>query len=220
MSFSDLYAKMQKRRAAPTAPTMNTNWNDSGSIIAGQGRTAAAAGSYGEDATKSYWDRISSFDPSEAVNKYATGTWNAMKSGPGGFDESLASLKGKSVGSGRLDTGFFDQDSGDLYRSTVNDFGNSMSRTALDASRMQMQNNEAIGQFGQDETGLNLELGSGRAEQLINDAREKAERRRQKKRGIGGLIGGVAGGIGGFALGGPAGAFEGYKIGSAAGGSF
>jgi len=219
MSFADLYTRMRQRRtAAPAAP--GVNWNDSGSIIAGQGRTAAAAGDYGDAATSDYYKRISSFDPTEAVNKYAAGTWATAKGGPGGFDETLGRLKGESVGAGRLDSGFYDADVGDLYRKTVSDYGNTLSRASLDATRMQMQNNEAIGQFGQDETGLNLELGSGRAEQLINDAREKAARRRQKKRGIGGLIGGVAGGIGGFMLGGPGGAFEGYKIGSAAGGSF
>lgn len=222
MSFADLYTRMKARRApaAPAAP--GVNWNDSGSIIAGQGATAATAGQYGSDATADYYKRISSFDPTAAVNKYASGAWAAAKGGPGGFDDTLARLKGEAAGGGRLNSGFYDQDVGDLYRKTVSDYSAGLDKTALDATRMQMVNNEAIGQFGQDETGLNLELGSGRAEQLINDAREKAARRRQRKRGIGGLIGGVAGGVGGFVLSGgnPAGAFEGWKLGSAAGGSF
>lgn len=219
MSFADMFSKMKQRRA-PAAPAYGAapvNWNDPSSIIAGQGATAGAAGTYGAGATADYAKRLTDFDPTAAINKYAQGTWGAMKTGPGGLDESLASLKGKSVGAGRLDTGFFDQDTGDLYRSTVNDFGNAMAKTSVEGARMGMANTEALGQFGADQTDLNLKLGSGRAEQLINDAREKAERARKRKRGIGGLIGAGVGGVGGFMLGGPAGAMKGAELGYSAG---
>ena len=222
MSFRDLYMKMQQNRRAPAAvPGAPVNWNDPGSIIAGQGATAATAGGYGSGATAKYYNDLSTFDPTAALNKYASGAWKTAKEGPGGFDDTLAKMKGSAVGAGRLDSGYFDQDTGDLYRKTVADYSSDLDRHALDATRMQMQNTEALGQFGEDQTGLNLELGSGRAEQLINDAREKAERRRKQKRGIGGLIGGTIGaGIGFFGGGGFQGGLEGWKLGSAAGGSF
>jgi hypothetical protein len=231
MPMLDYYAAMKARKQpwysggqvpaspapAPTQPPVN--WNDQGQIAAGQGAVAGQAGQYGQQATGDYWNRISSFDPTAAVNRYAQGTWNQMKSGPGGFDESLGRLKGSSVGAGRLDTGFFDEDTGSLYRSTVDDFGNQMARTALDATRMQMDNTQAIGQFGDTQTERNLDLGVARREELINDAREKAERKRKKKKGIAGAIGGLLGaGVGSLIPG--VGTMVGAQVGSMIGGGF
>ena len=82
---------------------------------------------------------------------------------------------------------------------------------------MGMENTERLGDFGSDQTDLNLTLGAGRASQLINDTREKAERRRRKKRGVGGLIGGAIGAVAGGFAGDP---LTGWQLGSAAGGSF
>lgn len=216
MSFADMFNRMKQRRA-PAAPAPGTDWNNSGSIIAGMGETAGAAGGYGKDATSNYYNSLKSFDPTAAINKYAQGTWASMKGGPGGLDESLAKLKGSSVGGGRLDTGFFDQDTGDLYRKTVDDYGNAMARTSVEGAKMGMENTAAMGDFGAEQTDMSLRLGAGRATQLINDAREKAERKRKKKRGIGGLIGGAVGAVAGGFAGDP---FTGWQLGSAAGGAF
>jgi hypothetical protein len=202
---------------AQPAPQPAGNWNDEKSIAAGQGGVAQTAAGYGQSATADYAQRITSFDPTAAINKYATGTWNSMIGGPGGFNDQLTRLRGNEVAGGRLDTGFYDEDQGQLYRSTVNDFSNDLSRTAVQGANMEMANNQAIGAFGQQQQGLGLDLGVARREELINNKREADERKRKKKRGIAGAIGGVIGGVGGFLVGGPAGAAAGYGVGSKVG---
>ncbi len=221
MSLSAMYQKRKQMTpmygqssASPSSP----NWKDQGQIAESQGRTAGEATGYGQQATSDYWNRISSFDPSQAVNKYAQGAWSQTVNGVNGFNANLGKLRGNAVGGGRLDTGFHDEDSGELYRSTVGDFGDRLSMTALDASRMQMQNNQAIGQFGSEQTERGLDLGVARREELINNAREKAERKRKNKRGIIGFLGGAGGAVIGGMFGGLPGAALGAKIGGSLGG--
>lgn len=209
MSLATLYQQRRARRPSPA------NWGDQGSIAADQGRTAAAAGAMGGAATADYYNRISSFDPTQAINRYAQGAWSQLKTG---FDKNLQSLKGQAVGGGRLDTGFYDEDVGELYRGTVQDFSDDLARQSVAATGMEMQNNRMIGEFGDTQTERNLDLGVARREELINDAREKAERKRKNKRGIIGFLGGAAGGIIGGLTGGVPGAFAGYQIGKGLGG--
>ena len=219
MSLAQMY-QMQQRKpvySQQTDPAAAWDWNNQKTIAAGQGQVAQTATDYGRNANADYYKRISSFDPSQAINKYAQGTWASMVGGPGGFNDQLTRLKGNEVAGGRLDTGFYDEDVGQLYRSTVNDFSNDLARTAVQGAGMEMQNNQMIGQFGQNQQELGLDLGVARRQELINDEREKAERKRRNRRGIAGAIGGVLGGVGGFIVGGPAGAAAGYGIGSKVG---
>jgi len=225
MSLAMMYQQRARRRMKPQygmtatpAQQPAVSWGNEGSIAASQGGIATAATGYGQQGTSDYWNRISTFDPSEAINKYAQGAWNARIGGPGGFNDQLTQFKGNSVAGGRLDTGFYDEGVGQLYRSTVNDFSNNVAQTAVQGAQMQMRNNEAIGQFGDTQTERGLDLGVARREELINNAREKAERKRRSKRGIAGLLGGAAGGIIGGLAGGVPGAMVGYQVGRGLGG--
>lgn len=198
---------------ADRAKSQTPYWDDQGAIATAQGKTAQAAGAYGDQATAEYWNRAKSFDPSAAINRYAQGAWNQTIGGPGGFNDQLTKLRGNQVAGGRLDTGFNDEDTGMLYRSTVNDFGNNLAQTAVQGAGLELQNNRGIADFGSQQQGLNLDLQTARREELIDNAREKAARKRQNKRGIAGAIGGALGAAGGFLVGGPAGAVAGYGIG-------
>jgi hypothetical protein len=146
------------------------------------------------------------YDASAALNKYAQGAWGSVSEG---LKQTLADTRGHSVGAGRFDSGYLDEDQGMVIRQTANDFSNNLAQQSLGAEHLT-----------QDVRGRGEELLMGRSEQVQNDAREEAERKRRSKRGIFGAIGTVLGGAAGFALGGPMGAAAGGKIGGSIGGAF
>lgn len=146
------------------------------------------------------------YDASDALNRYAQGAWGSVSEG---LKQVLADTRGKSVGAGRFDSGYLDEDQGMVIRQTANDFSNNIAQQAMNAAGLQ-----------QDVYGRGEENLAGRAEQIVNDEREQAARKRKKKRGIFGAIGSIVGGAGGFLLGGPAGAAAGAKVGGSIGGAF
>lgn len=170
----------------------------------------SSQGAYGDTATQAYLGRALAFDPTQAINTYAQGAWNQASAN---MNDTLTKLRGSAVGAGRLDTGFFDEDQGQVYRDTVNHFTDAVTQQAVNAAQMQLQNNNSLGSFAQDRTNMYADMLASRREQQINDERAAAAAKKKKKGGIGGLLGKVAGGIGGFLIGGPAGAATGYKIG-------
>lgn len=180
--------------------TLTNAWDD----------LTASQGAYGDTATQAYLSHALAFDPTQAINTYAQGAWNQAAAG---MNDTLTKLKGSAVGAGRLDTGFFDEDQGQVYRDTVNHFSDALSQQALNAAQLQLQNNNTLENFGQERTNMYADMLASRREQQINDEREQAAAKKKKKSGIGGLLGKAIGGIGGFILGGPAGAATGYKVG-------
>jgi hypothetical protein len=121
----------------------------------------------------------------------------------------LADTRGRSVGAGRFDSGYLDEDQGMVIRQTANDFSNNLAAQALQAEGLTQSVR------GRGEEGL-----FSRAGQIVSDERERAAQKRKKKRGIFGAIGTALGGVGGFLVGGPAGAAAGAKIGGSIGGAF
>lgn len=196
----------------PYKDPRDNSWNEGGQLINRQAEYGNRAQDWGNTANQAYLDRSLNFNAGEAINRYAQGAWGQLK---GQFDKNLMSLKGNSVGAGRLDTGFFDEDTGDLYRSTVSDFGDAISRQAVAGAGLDLENNRGLSQFGANQQGEYADMLMSRREEVTNNDREKNERKRKKKRGIAGAIGGVIGGVGGFIASGgnPAGAYAGYKIG-------
>lgn len=195
------------------------NFNDPNALAAEQGNIYNTAGSYGDTANSTFLSQAQSFDASKALNQYARGAFANVSQG---LKSMLADDRGRQVGAGRFDSGFADEDAGNIYGRVMSDFTNNLSTQALGAAGMQQRNTESIGQFGLQQQGMATDLLMSRREELENNAREEAERKRQKKRGIGGAIGGVIGGVGGFIASGgnPMGAYAGYKFGSGVGSSF
>lgn len=193
------------------------NFNDPNALATEQGNIYGQASAYGNDANQTFLDQAKSFDASSALNEYARGAFANVSQG---LKQSISNLSGAAVGQGRFDTGYRDEDTQGLYQRTMADFTNNLSTQALGAAGMQQRNTEAIGQFGQNQQQMSTDLLMSRREELENNAREEAERKRRKRSGIGAAIGGVIGGVGGFLAGGPAGAYGGYKVGSSVGGAF
>ena len=168
-------------------------------------------GSYGSvtDAAQGIDNAINSdldYDASAALDRYARGAWGSVSEG---LKQTLADTRGRSVGAGRFDSGYLDEDQGMVIRQTANDFSNNLAQQAMNAENLT-----------QDVRGRGEEALWGRTEQVMNDAREADARKRQKKRGIFGAIGTVLGGTAGAIFGGPAGAAIGGKIGGSIGGAF
>lgn len=184
MPYADVVAAARARRAVPRP--------------GGYGTVGAVQGA--QD------DMISddmNYDASAALNKYAQGAWGSVSAG---LDKTLESLKGKAVGAGRFDSGFYDQDNGEVIRNVTNDFTNNLAQQSMNAEAQTQQ----VRGRGQD-------LLLARSEQVQNDARDEAERKRRQRSGIGSAIGGVLGGIGGSFIGMPG---IGATLGASVGGSF
>jgi len=188
-----------------------------GGYTTGVDATGAAAGGRGEQAQDAYISRASSFDASKSLNDWARGAYANVSAG---LDRRLRDLSGAAVGSGRLNTGFFDEDQGQLIRDTQADFTNNLSQQALGAAELQQRNDTSLGAYGERQTEFATDIAQSRREEMINAAREQAERARRRKRGIGSAIGGALGAAGGFLLGGPAGAATGWNVGRSVAGSF
>lgn len=217
------YLQLMRRRRPGGAGGTGTPLATDYGLDANNARNNAAmtaAGTAGSAAEGEGYARTSNFDPSAAIAKYATGAWDTVLNDPvSGLKRSLSDLRGSAVGAGRLDTGFFDQDTGDVINNATRGFQNSLASTAVTGARMQQENNASLLGYGQNKTNQYLDLLTANREQQTQDAREKAERKRKKKRGIGSLIGGAIGAIGGSFIPG-VGTAAGWGLGSAAGGSF
>lgn len=193
------------------------DFNDPNALAAEQGNLYGASGGMADQANATFLQQASSFDPTAAMNQYAKGAFANVSQG---LKSMLADDRGRQVGAGRFDSGFADEDAGNIYGRVMSDFTNNLSMQSLNAAGMQQRNTESIGQFGQNQQQMSTDLLMSRREELENNRREEEERKRKKRSGIGGAIGGVLGGVGGFIAGGPAGAYAGYKIGSGVGSSF
>jgi hypothetical protein len=170
---------------------------------------------HGNEATSAYLNSAQNFDASQALNQYAQGAWGGVAAG---LRRELADVRGRSVGAGRFDSGFLDEDQGEVIERTAQNFGNSIAMQSMNAAQLQQQNDAQLGSFGERARGRAMDTTAAFYEQDENDRREEEERKRARKRGIAGAIGGVVGAAGGFLVGGPAGAAGGYKVGSAIGG--
>lgn len=171
---------------------------------------------YGKTASDAYLDRATNFDASESLNTYARGAWGSISDALG---HQLSDLKGSAVGAGRFDSGFFDEDSGEVVNRATDQFSNAIARESMNALSAEQRNTESLAGFGSRRSENASDMIGQRYEMEENAAREEAERKRRRRSGIGSAIGGVLGGVGGFLVGGPAGAGAGVKLGSGLGGS-
>lgn len=171
-------------------------------------------GAYGKTASDAYLSRAQNFDASSALNKYSQGAWGSISSALG---DQLTAETGKAVGAGRFDSGFFDEDKGVVINRATQQLSDSIAQQSLNAASLDQRNTESLGSFGSERAGRATDLLLSRSEQVQNDAREEAERKRKSRGGIAGAIGSVVGGIAGSAIPG-LGNIAGSQLGGALGG--
>lgn len=206
MGFNDMLMRARRR----TANGQSGYGTVAGVQQAGD-RQIAAQTEYGQDATDTYLNRAQNFDASAALNKYAQGAWGSISNALG---QTLREQAGAAVGAGRFDSGYFDEDKGTVINRATSQFSNDIAQQSMAAASLDQRNTEGIGNFANERTEMGNELLAARSEQVQNDAREAAERKRRSR---GGLLGGIGTAIG-YGLGGPVGGYIGGAIGSYAGG--
>lgn len=155
-----------------------------------------------------YLERAGGFDPMARVREYGRAVWGDVREDLG---ETLEDLGEQAVGAGRLDTGFYDVDQGDVIRRATDRFGRAISQQAVNAASLDLRNIEGMGRYGLDASNRYLDVLTGG----LDRAEEEEERRRRRGSWFGRALGAVAGGAAGFAMGGPAGAIGGARAGAA-----
>jgi hypothetical protein len=149
------------------------------------GRINALAGSF------------ENYNPQQAVNTYAQGAWGSISEA---LKQNLAAEEGAAVGAGRLNTGFYDQDRGEIYGRATGQLTNAIAQQSLGAEGLRLRGMEDSG-----------DLLTSQYESAENDRREEEQRKRKNRSGLAGAIGTglgyLAGGpVGGYVGGGIAGA--------------
>lgn len=96
--------------------------------------STAQAGNSARAASASYDNANASFDPSAAFKTYTSGAIGDFNTN---LAKQLQTMTGSAVGAGRLNTGFFDQDQGQLVKDMGTNFANTISQQALNVSGQQ-----------------------------------------------------------------------------------
>jgi hypothetical protein len=154
----------------------------------------------GQAAGDAYEEWAQGFDAGDAVNEYARGAWGSISDRIG---KQLDTLRGSAVGAGRLDTGFFDEDQGEVMQAGMRDFSHAVSQQAMGAAQLDASVQQNYGSYGERARGNATDLLMSRREEEENNYREAEERKRRRR--------------GGIVVGGPAGAAAGWKGGQKVG---
>lgn len=172
-------------------------------------------GAQGASSEAEFLRRSLAFDPQEAMNRYATGSFREIAELTG---EQLEDFAGESVGAGRLDTGFYDVGRGDILKAGQRQLANRIAQQSLQATELGLRNTENIGAYGERATGRHLDMVSGG----LDRATAEENLKRQRRAGLLGALGSIGGAaVGTFLLPGigtAAGAQLGGELGGTIGG--
>ncbi len=157
----------------------------------------------GGQAENEFFQRSLNFDAQAAAETSARGIAGSLS---GQLGRNLELARGQAVGSGRLDTGFFDEDRGRIFEDFNERLTNAIAQQALQAQSLNLQNLGNIGNFGANVSNRFVNLLGGSLD------RATAEENARKQQG-GGLFGKLLGGVLGAAAPG-----VGSSIGAAIGG--
>jgi hypothetical protein len=157
---------------------------------------AAGVGARGSQAENEFLAQARSFDPMAAATQASQAQYNLALPQ---IQRSVAALRGAQASSGRLRTGYGNQDQDQLLTDNFNNLNQSMIARAMEAAQMQMANTNMLGGYASDARNTYMDATLGRT--MSDRDREAAER--ASKRGMWGSLGGaVLGGLGSWAGGG------------------
>jgi hypothetical protein len=171
-----------------------------------QAYTGATArqGAGARSAEDSYLSADAEFDPRQALNEYARGASADFSRQLG---DELGKLRDSSAGGGRLNSGFFDEDQGQVVTELGSRFQADLNRHALDTAGMRQRQIEGRGAYAQN---ANQDYHDMLAGQLDRETARENARRQQRGAVIGGIAK-VAGAAAGSVFG-PVGAAAGAKL--------
>jgi hypothetical protein len=158
----------------------------------------------GNEAESEFFRRALAFDPQAAAETSAQGIVASLTPQ---LERNLEFARGQAVGSGRLETGFFDIDRGRLFEDFNDRVAAAVAANAMQSAGLQQRGIESIGSFGQ-----NLQ---NRFVNLLGGSLDRGQAEQNAQREGGGLFGKLLGGAAGL-VGGPiasaAGEWVGNKI--------
>lgn len=201
-----------KTAAAQAAADPNSLQNTTARI----NTAAATAGANAQTAENAYLKGATSFNPTQAVRDYSTAAYDATSQN---MRDELNKLAGDDVSQGRINTGFYDEDRGQVVNRNLADYNSKVANAAYSATGYQLANNNSLAANAEDENNTFLSTLRGNQQYMQDQAADAAERARKKKRGIGGVIGGILGGTVGSIIPG-LGTATGAEIGAGLGGGF
>jgi len=143
----------------------------------------------GQEAENEFYQRSLRFDAREGAAETARGIGADMSID---LNRNLEIARGQAAGSGRLETGFFDQDRGRLFEDFNVRLANAIAQQSLQAESLNLRNQEGIGAFG-----TNI---SNRFVNLLGGATQAGVQEQSAENQRGGLFGKILGGIGGLVL--------------------
>lgn len=133
-------------------------------------------GEIGPEREDAGYEGLRDFDPSAAFEQYTRGATDSAHSFLG---EELEKLAGTAAGQGRLNTGFYDKDQGDVVRNVMGDLNNTIAGAALQTTGMDLSRRGKLLDYGTDTSNRYLDLLTGNNDRIT--ARENA--RKQSKGG-------------------------------------
>lgn len=151
------------------------------------------AGTMSKAANSQYMTANAGFNPEQAFKTYASGAEGDFNTQ---LSSSLRDLSGKAVGAGRFDSGFYDEDQGQVVRNVAGDFNNKIAQGALTASGQRLSQIGQEGQYALGEQGLYGDMLSGQLDRETAAANAKKQQRSSFWSGLFG-VGGAALGAGG-----------------------
>lgn len=119
-----------------------------------------------------YLDEAMGFDPSAAMREYGEAAYGDFRRN---LTRDVGELGGRAVGAGRLDTGFYDVDQGELVSDLASRYQEAISSKALEASGLDLRRIEGVGSYGQGARNTYLDLLAGERD------REMAERNAKRQ---------------------------------------
>lgn len=201
-----------KSAAAAAAADPNSPQNTTARINA----AASTAGQNANTAESTYLQQATQFNPTQAVKDYSTAAYDATSQN---IRDQLNTLAGDDVNQGRINTGFYDEDRGQVVNRNLADYNSKVANAAYSATGYQLANQQGLASNAENQENTYMSTLRGNQQYQEEQAADAADRARKKKSGIGSLIGGVLGGTIGSIVPG-LGTATGATLGAGLGGGF
>lgn len=133
----------------------------------------------GPRAEQEGYEGLKNFDPGAAFKEYSAGAFGDFQHTLG---DELERLAGNASAGGRLNTGFYDEDQGELVRDISGDYLNKVNQAALNTAGMDLNRRGSLLNYGTEANNRYLDLIAGNYDRMI-------AKRNAQQQGGGGFMG-------------------------------
>lgn len=175
--------KKPQQPSVPNIDPLDAAWGD-----ALQGRTP------GTDTLSQWRERSLNFDPQEAMNRSAMGTWDAMRPS---VDMAIGDLRQTQSAMGRARSGFATEDEDRIMTDALRDLNARVASNAVSGAGMELSNIGQIGDIGRDQRDTHLDLVTGGLDRRTDERNALDARRAGRSNATMGAIGQIGGTLAG-----------------------